>query len=99
MPLPAALLSLQSPPLPAGHDEGQVLTTRPVRSPGPLRALEASCVPPFSALLFLTVSTSALSQRLILGLMEPALPARTESWPEVSGVYCSPATLIGGQEI
>ena len=44
-PLPAAPLSLQSPPLPAGHDEGQVLTARPVRSPGPLRALSISCAP------------------------------------------------------
>ena len=97
MPLPAAFLSHQSPLLQAGHDEGQVLMTRRVQSPGPLCALAAFCVLPFSALLLLTVST--LFQRLILGLLEPALPACMESWLEVSGIYCSPATLIGGQEV
>ena len=92
-PYPSSLLLCQ-----LGTTRGRCWRQGRCGAQGPC-ALSASRVPPCSALLSLTVSTSALSQRLIPGWLEPALPARTESWPEVSGIDRSPETLISGQEI
>ena len=50
-------------------------------------------------LLLLTVSTCCSFSKAALGLLELALPAGVESWLEVSGIYCSPATLRGHQGV